>query len=141
MFVAKGQAPERTDPSARRWGLWATLVLLVLALLVVLVFLAREYEEARDQQALEQEAAAVVSDIRNAFLRNVQTLQSLNSVSPTADSWNAPAAELIDQAHMVHLWSPPAGLALPLWLRVVARHGRVVAWFGAMPKRWFNEAP
>ncbi|MDZ4101059.1 MAG: PAS domain S-box protein [Hydrogenophaga sp.] len=97
MFVAKGQAPERTDPSARRWGLWATLVLLVLALLVVLVFLAREYEEARDQQALEQEAAAVVSDIRNAFLRNVQTLQSLNSVSPTADSWSAPAAELLSQ--------------------------------------------
>ena len=95
--MAKGQAPERTDPSARRWGLWATLVLLVLALLVVLVFLAREYEEARDQQALDQEAAAVVSDIRNAFLRNVQTLQSLNSVSPTADSWNAPAAELLSQ--------------------------------------------
>ncbi|MFN7120436.1 MAG: two-component system sensor histidine kinase NtrB [Hydrogenophaga sp.] len=88
---------ERSDAGSRRWGLWATLVLLVVALLVVLVFLAREYEEARDQQALEQEAAAVVSDIRNELLRNVQTLQSLNSVSPTADSWNAPAAELIAQ--------------------------------------------
>jgi two-component system sensor histidine kinase DctS len=73
------------------------LLLLVLALLLVLVFLAREYEEGRDQQALEQEAASVVSDIRNALLRNVQTLQSLNSVSPTVDSWHAPAAELLSQ--------------------------------------------
>lgn len=95
--MSEGQAAERSDTGSRRWGLWATLVLLVVALLVVLVFLAREYEEARDQQALEQEAAAVVSDIRNELLRNVQTLQSLNSVSPTADSWNAPAAELIAQ--------------------------------------------
>ncbi len=95
--MSEGQTTERSDTGSRRWGLWATLVLLVVALLVVLVFLAREYEEARDQQALEQEAAAVVSDIRNELLRNVQTLQSLNSVSPTADSWNAPAAELIAQ--------------------------------------------
>ena len=95
--MSEGQTTERNDPGSRRWGLWATLVLLVVALLVVLVFLAREYEEARDQQALEQEAAAVVSDIRNELLRNVQTLQSLNSVSPPANSWNAPAAELIAQ--------------------------------------------
>jgi two-component system sensor histidine kinase DctS len=95
--VSEVASTERSDAGSRRWGLWATLVLLVVALLVVLVFLAREYEEARDQQALEQEAAAVVSDIRNELLRNVQTLQSLNSVSPTADSWNAPAAELIAQ--------------------------------------------
>lgn len=27
-----------------------------------------------------------------------------------------PAAELVDQAHMVHLWSPPLGFALPFWL-------------------------
>ena len=95
--MSEGPGAERNDPGSRRWGLWAALVLLVVALLVVLVFLAREYEEARDQQALEQEAAAVVSDIRNELLRNVQTLQSLNSVSPTADSWNAPAAELLAQ--------------------------------------------
>ena len=97
MNEAEGQDAERNDTGARRWGLWAALLLLVVALLVVLVFLAREYEEARDQQALEQEAAAVVSDIRNELVRNVQTLQSLNSVSPTADSWNAPAAELLAQ--------------------------------------------
>ncbi len=93
----EGPPHEHSDPGSRRWALWAALVLLVLVLLVVLVFLAREYEEGRDQQALEQEAAAVVSDIRNALVRNVQTLQSLNSVAPTADSWNAPAAELLSQ--------------------------------------------
>ncbi len=27
-----------------------------------------------------------------------------------------PEAELIDQAHMLHLWSPPAGFTLPFWL-------------------------
>jgi two-component system sensor histidine kinase DctS len=95
--MVEGDTIPRSDPSARRWGLWAALVLLVVVLLMVLVFLAREYEEGRDQQALDQESAAVVGDIRNALLRNVQTLQSLNSVAPTADSWNAPASELIAQ--------------------------------------------
>ena len=80
-----------------RWRLWAALLLLVVSLLVVLVFLAAEYEESRDQTALEQDAAALGSDIRSSLVRNVQTLQSLNSVSPTADSWNAPAAELLSQ--------------------------------------------
>ena len=95
--MSEARSTERNDHGSLRWGLWATLFLLVVALLVVLVFLAREYEEARDQQALEQDAVAVVSDIRNALLRNVQTLQSLHSVSPTADSWGAPAAEMLTQ--------------------------------------------
>ncbi|MGE0427777.1 MAG: nitrogen regulation protein NR(II) [Hydrogenophaga sp.] len=80
---------------SRRWLLWGALLLLVLALLVVLVFLATEYEEGRDQTALEQEAATLVSDIRSGLVRNVQTLQSLHSVAPTVDSWHAPAAELL----------------------------------------------
>ncbi len=78
-----------------RWRLWAALLLLVVTLLGVLIFLAAEYEEARDQNALEQDAAALVSDIRSSLVRNVQTLQSLHSVAPTADSWALPAAELI----------------------------------------------
>ena len=80
-----------------RWRLWAALLLLVVSLLVVLVFLAAEYEESRDQTALEQDAAALGSDIRSSLVRNVQTLQSLHSVAPTADSWIGPAAELIAQ--------------------------------------------
>lgn len=75
--------------------LWGALLLLVGLLLVVLVFLAREYEEARDQAAVERDAAAVASDIRSALIRNVQTLQSLHSVVPTPGSWAAPAAEVL----------------------------------------------
>ncbi len=78
-----------------RWRLWAALLLLVVTLLGVLIFLAAEYEEARDQNALEQDAAALVSDIRSSLVRNVQTLQSLHSVAPTTDSWILPASELI----------------------------------------------
>jgi len=95
--MKEARASERNDPGWRRWALWAALLLLVVALLVVLVFLAREYEEARDQQALEQEAAAVVGDLRNALVRNVQTLQSLSSVASSPDGWNAPAAEVLAQ--------------------------------------------
>jgi two-component system sensor histidine kinase DctS len=80
-----------------RWRLWAALLLLVVVMLVVMVFLATAYEESRDQNALEADAAALVSDIRSSLVRNVQTLQSLNSVAPTPDSWVGPAAELIAQ--------------------------------------------
>ncbi|MCW5654940.1 PAS domain S-box protein [Hydrogenophaga sp.] len=80
---------------SRRWLLWGALLLLVLILLVVLVFLATEYEEGRDQAALEQEAATLVSDIRSNLVRNVQTLQSLHSVSPAPENWDGPAAELL----------------------------------------------
>jgi two-component system sensor histidine kinase DctS len=80
---------------SRRWLLWGALLLLVALMLGVMVFLAREYEEARDQAAVESDAAAVASDIRSALIRNVQTLQSLQSVVPTPDSWMAPAAEVL----------------------------------------------
>lgn len=89
---------------SRRWLLWGALLALVLTLLAVLVFLATEYEQQRDQVALEADAAALVSDIRGGLVRNVQTLQSLHSVAHSADSWEAPAAELL-AAHreVVHL--------------------------------------
>ena len=80
---------------SRRWLLWGALLALVLALLAVLVFLAAEYEQQRDQAALEADAAVVTSDIRSGLLRNVQTLQSLHSVAPSVESWDAPAAELL----------------------------------------------
>ena len=85
----------RQGQRSRRWLLWGALLALVLALLVLLVFLAAEYEEGRDQTALEADAASVVSDLRSSLLRNVQTLQSLHSVAPSADSWGPPAAELL----------------------------------------------
>ncbi|MCV0438580.1 MAG: PAS domain S-box protein [Hydrogenophaga sp.] len=89
------RSPWRQRLRSRRWRLWAALILLVVSLLAVLVFLAAEYEEARDQAALEQDAATISGDIRSNLLRNVQTLQTLYSVTPTVDSWSAPAADLL----------------------------------------------
>ncbi|MGE0350805.1 two-component system sensor histidine kinase NtrB [Hydrogenophaga sp.] len=91
------RSPWRQRLRSRRWRLWAALILLVVSLLAVLVFLAAEYEEARDQTALEQDAATVSNDIRSNLLRNVQTLQTLYSVTPTVDSWSTPAADLLAQ--------------------------------------------
>lgn len=82
---------------SRRWQLWAALLLLVGALLGVLVFLAAEYEESREQALLERDAELLVNELRNELLRNVQTLQSLQSNAPSPESWVAPAAEVLDR--------------------------------------------
>jgi two-component system sensor histidine kinase DctS len=74
------------------------LLLLVALLLGVLVFLASQFEEARDRAALERDATALASDIRAQLMRNVQTLQALHSSVPRAEDWEAPAGELL-QAH------------------------------------------
>jgi two-component system, LuxR family, sensor histidine kinase DctS len=87
----------RLKIASRRWLLWGALLLLVAALLGVLVFLAAEYEEARDQEALERDAGALAGDVRSGLVRNVQTLQALHSVAPTIGSWLEPAAELLAQ--------------------------------------------
>ncbi len=101
-----------------RWLLWGALLLLTAALLSVLVFLAAEYELSRDQAQLEEDVATVAGDIRSALLRNVQTLQSLHSVAPSPNAWNAPAAELL-QTHreMMRLEWRDAALQ-PLSVRV-----------------------
>jgi len=78
-----------------RWLLWAVLLLLVGMLLTVLVFLAAEYEEASDQAELDQDAAALVSDIRSALLRNVQTLQSLHVTPLPPEAWTARASGVL----------------------------------------------
>jgi two-component system sensor histidine kinase DctS len=80
---------------APRWPLWGVLLLLLGALLVVLVFLAGEYEEGRDQAALDQDALNITGDVRSGLLRNVQTLQALHAFSPTPQSWDAPATDLL----------------------------------------------
>jgi two-component system sensor histidine kinase DctS len=87
----------RSPLRSRRWLLWGALLLLVALMLGVMVFLAREYEEARDQATVERDAAAVASDIRSALIRNVQTLQSLHSVVPTPASWMDPASEVLER--------------------------------------------
>ncbi|GLS16706.1 two-component system sensor histidine kinase NtrB [Hydrogenophaga electricum] len=82
---------------SRRWLLWGLLLALVLVLLAVLVFLATEYEQSRDQTALEADAAALSSDIRSGLLRNVQTLQSLHHIAGTPEAWEHAAAEVLFQ--------------------------------------------
>ena len=100
-------APREATPGGlrpRRRLLWVALLLLVLALLGVLVFLAAEYEEVRDQSALEADAEALSSDIRSALVRNVQTLQSLYSLAASPGAWSAPAGEVLaEHREMVRL--------------------------------------
>lgn len=75
-------APKERTGQRQRWLggrrllLWSLLAALVLALLGVLVFLAREYEENRAQTRLEQEALAMVAELRSGLQRNVQDLQA-----------------------------------------------------------------
>ncbi len=89
---------------SRRWQLWAALLVLLGALFGVLVFLAAEYEETREQAALERDAQLLANELRNELLRNVQTLQSLQSNTPSADAWPALAAEVLDtQRDMIRL--------------------------------------
>ncbi|GAA6142185.1 ATP-binding protein [Hydrogenophaga sp. 5NK40-0174] len=87
------------------------MLLLVLSLLAVLVFLAGEYEEGRDQAELEQQSRTVVSDIRGALLRNVQTLQALQSQADNQTvRWEAAAPDVMaEHRELVRLeWRDPA---------------------------------
>jgi two-component system sensor histidine kinase DctS len=89
---------------SRRWQLWAALLVLLGALFGVLVFLAAEYEETREQTALERDAQLLTNELRNELLRNVQTLQSLQSNTPSADAWPTLAADVLDtQRDMIRL--------------------------------------
>lgn len=89
---------------SRRWQLWAALLLLLGALFGVLVFLAAEYEETREQAALDRDVQLLANELRNEMLRNVQTLQSLQSNTPSADAWPPLAAEVLDtQRDMIRL--------------------------------------
>jgi two-component system sensor histidine kinase DctS len=80
---------------SRRWLLWGALLALVVLLLGTLVFLAANYEEVREQAALEADANQMAGDIRSALLRNVQTLQSLHAVVASVGSWEQSAQELL----------------------------------------------
>ena len=86
--------------AARRWlwrspALWGALVLLVTALLAMLVWLAGRYETAQFQERLEEDLVQAVGDLRAALLRNVQSLQALQTSDPTPNSWAIDAATLL----------------------------------------------
>ena len=78
-----------------RWTLWGLLIALLASLLVTLVWLAGRYEASQVQSRLERDTADALSDIRSAFTRNVQSLQALQSGTPTPESWNAEATRLL----------------------------------------------
>ena len=85
----------RPRSATLRWALWAVLILLVTTLLAILVWLAGRYETSQVQSQLERDAANALTDVRSAMLRNVQTLQGLQSGSRDADSWTGEAARLL----------------------------------------------
>jgi len=91
--MASAHAPRRW--LWRRPTLWGALVLLVTALLAMLVWLAGRYEAAQFQERLEQDLVQAVGDLRGALLRNVQSLQALQTSDPTPNSWAIDAATLL----------------------------------------------
>lgn len=92
------------------------MLLLVLALLALLAFLAAEYEEGRDQAALEADAGVLANDIRSGLLRNVQTLQSLHGLTSTEADWLAAATDILRQhREMVRLEWRDDAMSLRAW--------------------------
>ena len=86
-----------TAPVTRRGFLWGWLVLLVFLMLGTLIWLAGRYEVSQVQAQVERDAADGVSDIRAAFQRNVQTLQSLLSEARGPAAWAQQAHEVLRQ--------------------------------------------
>ena len=83
----------------RRWWLVGFLLLVVLAgLLGVLVFLAREYERAREQDGLLRDVEALANDMRSELTRNTQMLQLLNTADADSAVWTKRAEGLL-QGH------------------------------------------
>jgi two-component system sensor histidine kinase DctS len=118
-------------PVTRRWFLWGWLVLLVFLMLGTLIWLAGRYEVSQVQAQTERDAADGVSDIRAAFQRNVQTLQSLLSEARSPTSWSQDAHEVLRQhREWVRLeWRDPelrtlASADTPFRQPVFARFGR-----------------
>ncbi len=79
----------------RRWSLWSLLVVLVLFLVGTLVWLAGRYEASQVQIRLERDAADALTDIRGGLSRNLQSLQALQSGSPSPAIWSESAVALM----------------------------------------------
>ena len=78
-----------------RWSLWALLAVLVALLLVILVWLAGRYESSLVQGRLERDAGEIVTDIRSALNRNIQTFQAQHSVDSSSGAWRGMAASML----------------------------------------------
>jgi len=92
-----------------RWSLWVLLVVLVAGMLVTLVWLAGRYEASLVQSRVEHDTADAVADIRGALMRNVQSLQALQSGTPTRDAWMHDAQSLLrERRELVRIeWRNP----------------------------------
>ena len=87
-----------------RWSLWALLVVLVALLLMILVWLAGRYESSLVQGRLERDAGEIVTDIRSALNRNIQTFQAHHSIDGSAGAWRGMATSTVrDHREIVRL--------------------------------------
>ena len=69
--------------------------MLVAGMLVTLVWLAGRYETSEVQSRVERDTADAVADIRAALMRNVQSLQALQSGAPAPAEWSREAQGLL----------------------------------------------
>ena len=87
-----------------RWSLWALLVVLVVLLLTMLVWLAGRYESSLVQGRLEHDASEIVTDIRSALNRNIQTFQAHHTLDGSPKAWRDMAASMVrDHREIVRL--------------------------------------
>jgi two-component system sensor histidine kinase DctS len=110
----RSSALERAWRYPRRWWLAGLLLVVLLAgLLSVLVFLAREYELAREQNDLSRDVEVLANDMRSELNRNTQTLQLLHSAESNTGIWLQRAERLLQvQRELVRLEWRDAGMAL-----------------------------
>ena len=91
-----GAALQRRGVRLRgRWLLWSMLIVLLATLMGLLVWLTGRYEASAVQSRLDNEAAAVVGDLRNGLTRNLRHLQVLPTDKPAL--WASQSAELMQQ--------------------------------------------
>ncbi|MBC7548864.1 MAG: PAS domain S-box protein, partial [Polaromonas sp.] len=71
---------------------------------MILVWLAGRYESSMVQTRLEHDAGEIVTDIRSALNRNIQTFQALHAVERPAEEWQSPAVLLLrDHREIIRL--------------------------------------
>lgn len=81
--------------SRRRPILWSALVVLLVAVQALLVWMALRYESTRLQEKVEETAQVASNDIRQAMVRDLQSLQALLWNDPPPAQWRADAAALL----------------------------------------------
>jgi two-component system sensor histidine kinase DctS len=89
---------EEALPGGRgRRSLWLALIALVMGVLITLVWLAGRYEASQLQAELESDTTEAVSDLRRQLARQTQSLQGLQSNTPTETFWNTEAHALLPE--------------------------------------------